>query len=68
MLDNNFDNYVQHKKEHDNFLEVISDLIEKFRIESELSYGKELEKKLQHWVVNHITTSDRELATAKTDE
>jgi hemerythrin len=65
MLDNNFTGYAHHKKEHDDFLEVIVDLIDKFRTDPELSYGHELEEQLQHWIVNHITTSDQELATAK---
>ncbi len=65
MLDNNFANYVDHKKEHDDFLEVIIDFIEEFRTGAELSYGDELEEQLQRWIVNHIITSDQELATAK---
>jgi hemerythrin len=65
MLDNNFKNYSRHKKEHDEFLAVIVDLTEKFRTNPELSYGDELEEQLQHWIVNHILTSDQELATVK---
>tara|TARA_B100000959_G_scaffold276338_1_gene330957 strand:- start:48 stop:467 length:420 start_codon:yes stop_codon:yes gene_type:complete len=68
MLDNKFKNYAHHKKEHDDFLEVIVDFIEKFRTNPELSYGDELEKQLQHWIVNHIITSDQELATAKKEK
>lgn len=63
MLDNDFKNYTHHKKEHDDFLAVIVDLIEKFRTNPELSYGDELEEQLQHWIVNHILTSDQELRT-----
>ena len=68
MFDNHFENYEHHKKEHDDFLGVIVDLIEKFRTNPELSYGDELEKQLQYWIVNHITTSDKELATAKKEK
>jgi len=68
MLENNFENYVSHKEEHDNFLVVIGDLIEKFLTDPELSYGDELEEQLQHWIVNHILTSDQELASAKKDK
>ncbi|MEE9159630.1 MAG: bacteriohemerythrin [Gammaproteobacteria bacterium] len=68
MRDNNFKNYAHHKKEHDDFLEVIVDFIENFRSDPELSYGDELEEQLQHWIVNHIMTSDQELATAKKDK
>ncbi len=63
MLDNNFKNYAHHKKEHDDFLTVIVDLIEKFQTDPELSYGDELEEQLQLWIVNHILTSDQELRT-----
>lgn len=68
MLDNNYKNYAPHKKEHDDFLALIADLIEKFLTDPELSYGDELEEQLQHWIVNHILTSDKELASAKKDK
>lgn len=65
MLDTKFPNYEQHKKEHDDFLEVIADIIERFRTNSELSYGEALEAQLQHWILDHITTSDKELGSPK---
>ena len=68
MLDNNYDNYAPHKEEHDNFLAVIADLIDKFLADPELSYGYELEGQLQHWIVNHILTSDQKLASAIKDK
>ena len=53
--------YEQHKREHDDFLEVIVDIIEQFRTDPDLSYGNTLEKQLRRWIVSHITTSDREM-------
>lgn len=67
MLENNFKNYTAHKEEHDDFLAVIADLIDRFLTDPELSYGDELEEQLQHWIVNHILTSDQELASVKKD-
>ena len=68
MLDNNYKNYAPHKKEHDDFLAVVADFIDKFLTAPGLSYGDELEKQLQYWIVNHILTSDQELATAQKDK
>ncbi len=68
MLENNFNNYAPHKEEHDNFLALIADLIEKFLTDPELSYGDQLEEQLRHWIVNHILTSDQELASAIEDK
>ncbi len=68
MLDNNYNNYAPHKKEHDDFLALIADLIEQFLTDPDLSYGDELEEQLQHWIVNHILTSDQELASVKKDK
>lgn len=56
-------NYEQHKREHDQFLEVIVDIIEAFRANSEIEHGAALEAQLQRWIINHITTSDQELAS-----
>jgi hemerythrin len=63
MRHTNFPNYKQHKKEHDDFLEVIVDIIEEFRAGPELSYGAALEAQLQQWIINHIATSDQELGS-----
>lgn len=63
MRDTNFPNYEQHKREHDDFLDVIVEIIDEFRTDSELSYGDALEAQLQHWITHHITTSDQELSS-----
>jgi len=68
MLDNNYYGYAPHKEEHDNFLTVVADLIDKFLADPELSYGDELEEQLRHWIVNHILTSDQELASAEKEK
>ena len=68
MLDNNYKNYAPHKKEHDDFLAVVADFIDKFLTDPGLSYGDELEKQLQYWIVNHILTSDQKLAKAQKDK
>lgn len=62
MRGTNHPNYEQHKREHDNFLEVIVDIIEAFRANPELGYGGALEVQLEQWIINHITTSDQELS------
>lgn len=63
MRDTNFPNYEQHKRQHDDFLEVIVEIIDEFRTGSELSYGDALEAQLQHWIIHHITSSDQELSS-----
>jgi len=68
MLDNNYKNYAPHKKEHDDFLTVVADFIDKFLTDPGLSYGDELAEQLQHWIINHILTSDQALATAQKDK
>ncbi|MEJ2131562.1 MAG: hemerythrin family protein [Gammaproteobacteria bacterium] len=54
--------FAQHKQEHDAFLEVIVDIIEKFRNDPGFSYADSLERQLQVWIIDHIQTSDRTMA------
>ncbi len=68
MRDTNFRRYEQHKKEHDDFLEVIIDIMEAFRAAPDLSQSDVLEAQLQHWIVHHITTSDQELCSPREDD
>ena len=65
MRGTNFTNYEQHNREHDDFLDVVVDIIEEFRVGPELSYGHALEAQLQRWIINHITTSDQELGSPR---
>ena len=65
MLENDFDGYAGHKQEHDEFLEEIVEVIEKFQSRPDLDYAAEFARLLQHWIHNHILTSDQELAKAK---
>ena len=51
MRDTNHSNYEQHKREHDDFLDVIVDIIEEFRAGPELSQGDALEAQLQRWII-----------------
>jgi len=56
-----FANYEAHKKEHDTFLEVIIEVVETFRANPDPSFRDTLVDQLQRWVLDHITTSDREI-------
>jgi len=58
-------NYEQHKKEHDDFLEVIAEIIEQLRGGGERGDRDALEAQLQHWIIDHITTSDQEMVPPK---
>ena len=55
-------NYDHHKREHDDFLEVVVDIIEKFRTDPGFSYATALEHQLQVWIIDHILTSDQTLS------
>jgi hemerythrin len=55
-------NYDHHKREHDDFLEVVVDIIEKFSDDPGFSYAAELEHQLQVWIIEHIVTSDQTLS------
>ena len=63
MRDTHFPNYEHHKKEHDEFLEILVDIIEAFRRRPGVGDRGLLEAELQRWIINHITRSDQELAS-----
>jgi len=53
--------YIGHKQEHDDFLEVIVDVIEQYRSDPGPGRGENLEHRLRSWIIRHITTWDREM-------
>ena len=65
MRDTDFPKYSHHKKEHDDFLEVIVDYAEEIGSTEDITKRDELESELQHWIIDHVTTSDQELGYPK---
>ena len=63
MRDEDYPDYVQHKKEHDAFLHRVDNIITKYRTSPGYSFKDALEDILQHWIKNHIASSDHELAS-----
>ena len=63
MRNEDYPDYVQHKKEHDAFLHRVDNIITKYRTNPTYGFKDVLEDILQHWIRNHITSSDHELAT-----
>ena len=63
MRDTDYPDYVQHKKEHDDFLVTVNDIIGQYRTDPNFSFHDTLEAILQHWISNHITTSDQALGS-----
>jgi hemerythrin len=61
MRDTDYPDYVHHKKEHDDFLKLVDDIISKYQTSPNYSFQDLLAAILQHWISNHITTSDHEL-------
>ena len=61
MRESKSHNYKRHKQEHDAFLEDLIDIINNYMDSPDLTEGEELVDFLQSWIINHITTSDREM-------
>lgn len=50
--------YNQHKKEHDTFIEYLNSVDYNTIDDDQRVFLKELLKKVVHWVINHIITTD----------
>ena len=61
MRDTKYPDFEQHKKEHDNFLGVIDNLIKKYKTSPDYSFTEVLEDILREWIGNHIAASDHKL-------
>jgi len=62
MQKTRFIGYKKHKEEHERFLDDMREAIEQFRNNPDRSSGDALLTYLKHWVIDHILTSDRQLA------
>ena len=62
MREKKYDGYEKHKKQHDNFLDELREISDRLLSSGiELVERDALEAKLQGWVLNHFTTTDREM-------
>ncbi len=53
--------YTAHKAEHDRFLDEVTDVIAGFEQEFDHENIEALARRVQAWIVGHITTFDRQL-------
>lgn len=58
MLDKKFPLFQLHKKEHDNFINELDDIYNKFNHKS-ISAGFDVMELLKNWLINHICLSDK---------
>lgn len=61
MLTVHYDDYVQHKSEHDRVLQDAEDFIENLNGALTLPDGQAIIKYLKYWLLRHIMTRDAEL-------
>ena len=64
MLRHNYPHYQSHKEEHDNFTRDLHSLEEQLRQEgATIQLVIQTNKTMISWLVNHISVSDKEMAT-----
>ena len=68
MREHGFESYATHKAEHDEFLDVIVDLCHAFMSDPDPQRRDNLEFQLQAWIINHVVTSDQDLAGLRDDD
>ena len=54
--------YAEHKREHDELLDSYTDCMMQYLNDTGDASCASIEEKLEHWVVNHIVTSDRKMS------
>ncbi|MBT4890951.1 MAG: hemerythrin family protein [Rhodospirillales bacterium] len=69
MREKKYAGYEQHKKQHDNFLDELREVSDKLLSSGiDIEERNVLESKLQGWVLNHFTTTDRDLPLDDEDD
>lgn len=62
MHEHKYPKAVEHKREHENLLESMRDIIGKFSDATDVDELDRLFARLRKWVMNHVVYSDRDLA------
>ena len=61
MRDSNYDQFEDHKADHDRLLEEIREIMDRHAREGYAGYGEDLERELRDWFVVHFKTKDPRL-------
>ena len=61
MRKHNYDEYAEHKAEHERLLDDIRDIMDEFESRGAGDYGDALSKTVRDWFVNHFKSKDARL-------
>lgn len=61
MREKKYVDYARHKAEHDELLDEFVEFMSRFVSDPDVFYGEAEQKTLQHWVLDHVVTSDRRM-------
>jgi len=62
MMVHGYPSYDEHKREHENLLESYTETMLNFMNSSGTDTGDLVESELNHWIVDHILTSDKRMS------
>jgi hemerythrin len=62
MKDKKYPHFAEHKKAHDTMLDDLVDAITEYENAPEAQPTDKLQMKLKQWIIDHVTTSDKEMS------
>ncbi len=62
MKEHGYEFFDEHKREHDEFLESYTECMMQFLNDAGGSFENPIDDCLKHWVMDHITTSDKKMS------
>ncbi len=62
MQDHDYKFYAEHKHQHDELLDHYTELMMRYLNHADTTSSQALESVLEHWVVEHIISSDRKMS------
>lgn len=68
MKEHEYPFFDEHKREHEGFLEDYTECMVQFLNGADISARNPIEECLKHWIVDHITSSDKKMALMVQDE